>query len=837
VVYHTVARFFKTIFSRLQLFLTKIIQYKFSIITIAVVAFIALLPETASANINFGCGGVGIGDAFPDFPCLLGQTMLQLTSVFAFIAGNLLDLVTKLFVFEMSTTLEQGQLFVTPETGEWAGVPVYRAMWFIVRDLANLSFIFILIYASVSMIFNNKFGLDAKKIVPQLVLVAILMNFSLFFVQVATDFSNYIAYQFFTNVEVQVWQNDENEEILIDPETGEPAFVQIGSTESGAATLSDIIMNVTKVTALVASPADLASSQAASRSAELDRQPGFAFGFFASIFVFFAGLVMLAGAFLLFLRFFMILIFMVSAPIAFASSIVEGGKNKDSGKGLFKGWWLPGLTNQLIFAPAYFGLLYLALQFLQTITDAGLGAPKDSTFAYWVQNAFIFIVSAAFLIAAIWYAKRLSIAGSKLAVNNTKRMFAAGVLGGAGLAGRQTIGRLSNRYLNSNQDRLKQRIASGGVSGKIARMQLDAGKRMTKASFDGRLALDRIPGIRMNEISYGNRDSLKKGFGGRRAEKLEKETEKVVDVAQALNEKQRDRYANRLMSQKTGLKGLFQFITHSQDVETGKLEPRPGAKKLLNKYNNIVMGLGGSLEDKLLEGSPGLSKRKTAAAVNRTKNFLARNEPVYGQGAEPDWITKAQEREITKRKHQAEVLIAENEREAATLEREMAERQAEAKKHANRLKDLRKRLERARELGNETEVNRYEGELNDEQQRLAGINNQINTRNSRLNTLKKDTARIQKVKSRRINSARDAYNRDRTQMRYSNGGYINYKLGNAISGSNWERTKTSLKKRKDADEYFNRMKDVVSEGNLNAPEKRTAADAGDSEDSSDGNEN
>ena len=135
-----------------------------------VIVTMLLIPSTASANVNFNCGGGEIGDLLPNIPCLFGQMVLYLASIFAFLTGNILDLVVNLFVFNMSTTLETGNLFKIIDPPAGSGIPVYREMWFIVRDLANLGFIFILIYAALGTIFRLP-NVDAKKVVPSLLLV------------------------------------------------------------------------------------------------------------------------------------------------------------------------------------------------------------------------------------------------------------------------------------------------------------------------------------------------------------------------------------------------------------------------------------------------------------------------------------------------------------------------------------------------------------------------------------------------------------------------------------------------------------------------------------------
>ena len=248
---------------------------------LAIIALLIVIPIPAEANVNFNCQFNFFPDGKPntfDLGCKIGEIWLGLMSIFAFICGNILDLVVKFFVFEMSTSLETGTIFgFVPTLNGEAQIPVYRQMWFIVRDLANLGFIFILIYAAIATIFKIK-GVDYRRVIPQLVLVAILMNFSLFFVQVAVDVSNYVSYQFFTNVNIEVVENDGVTPVK--DREGNPISGKLAAGNQQG--LSNVIMNVTRVTALVSSPADLESSGVANGTLN-NNQPGFAYGFFAGV--------------------------------------------------------------------------------------------------------------------------------------------------------------------------------------------------------------------------------------------------------------------------------------------------------------------------------------------------------------------------------------------------------------------------------------------------------------------------------------------------------------------------------------------------------------------------
>ena len=548
-----------------------------------VILAVVIFPQTSYAWVDFGCR-----TAIFDLNCGIGELLYNLAAAFAFICGNILDLVVRFFVFEMTTTLETGNLFALQE----GDIPTYRFVWFIVRDLANLSFIFILIYAALATIFQIQ-SVNIRRVIPQLILVAILMNFSLFFVQVATDFSNYLSYQFFTAVEINVA-----------PDTDDSSPVGLGSTGSTTAQigqsqqqgLSNIIMNVTRITALIGTPeAGSVDNLASSGSAQ---NPGIAFGVFASIFTIIGALVMLAGAMLLFIRFFMIVIYMIASPIAFAASITQGGKDK-----ITKNWWLKGLTAQLAFAPAYFGLLYLSLIFLSAMTGEGAFNPSgnDGILAYWVRNAMIFIVSSAFLIFALIASKRIGAVGGNFALRMTKQGAGAIIGGGSAWAMRKTLGAGASRLSSGDREKyLQNKIAKGGFGGQMARMQLKSFKTIANQGFDIRSGAKFIPGISKDDLKFVAEGDLGRGYDKRQEETNKKREKEADETRKFLDEDAKSYYNARLATKKDGLLGALYGVGYKRD-RNGIAIPRAGMEQFLEVYKSAgssINKVGDKVSDK-----------------------------------------------------------------------------------------------------------------------------------------------------------------------------------------------------------------------------------------------
>ncbi|MDO8604108.1 MAG: hypothetical protein Q7K40_01745 [bacterium] len=85
-------------------------------------------------------------------------------------------------IFDYSLMLSISNTFVNQ--------PFIDTLWTIVRDFSNMIFIFILIYAGVQTILSLG---DWKKTIKMVVIMALLINFSLFFTKVVIDAGNVLA--------------------------------------------------------------------------------------------------------------------------------------------------------------------------------------------------------------------------------------------------------------------------------------------------------------------------------------------------------------------------------------------------------------------------------------------------------------------------------------------------------------------------------------------------------------------------------------------------------------------------------------------------------------------
>ncbi|MDD5152521.1 MAG: hypothetical protein PHS95_00765 [Candidatus Pacebacteria bacterium] len=93
-------------------------------------------------------------------------------------ASFLLSLAVRLFDFSISLSMDNGYLTM----------PFIQDMWTTIRDLSNMLFIFVLVYTGIRTMLGAE-G-DWKRSVFKVIIIALLLNFSLFFAQVAIDAGN-----------------------------------------------------------------------------------------------------------------------------------------------------------------------------------------------------------------------------------------------------------------------------------------------------------------------------------------------------------------------------------------------------------------------------------------------------------------------------------------------------------------------------------------------------------------------------------------------------------------------------------------------------------------------
>lgn len=87
---------------------------------------------------------------------------------------------------------------ISLESGTYASAVIAKG-WVIARDIANMAFVFILIYIAFMLILNLE-GVGIARQIAGVIAVALLINFSFFFTRVVIDMSNILAHEFYDQI-------------------------------------------------------------------------------------------------------------------------------------------------------------------------------------------------------------------------------------------------------------------------------------------------------------------------------------------------------------------------------------------------------------------------------------------------------------------------------------------------------------------------------------------------------------------------------------------------------------------------------------------------------------
>lgn len=239
------------------------------------------------------------------------QSAITITGFFAGMAGSIFELALDISVVKT----------------DFYKMGVIISGWETCRDIANLFFIFIMIYIGLGMILQIS-GIDAKKMLLRVIVIALLVNFSLPFTRILIDASNIFAMEFVCAI-----TNDSCE----------------------AAAISGVFTDGLSIQTLLA-PKDGTFTPDPAKFATPWKMLMLGAG--GSIILLVATFVFLALAFLFFVRTIVFMVLIVFAPLAYIAMAIPG-----KAQGYASQWW-DQLFNQCLVAPAAMFMLYLTARMI-----------------------------------------------------------------------------------------------------------------------------------------------------------------------------------------------------------------------------------------------------------------------------------------------------------------------------------------------------------------------------------------------------------------------------------------------------------------------------------------
>ncbi len=378
--------------------------------------------------------------------------------------------------------------------------------WGLIRDISNVAFIFTLLYLAIRHIL----GMSAKKYIPTLIVVALLLNFSLFFTKVVIDAGNILARAFVNSINIE---NDSYADQVGYRSISVGILDKINPQRLLSQTLFKPKFNA------VQGSVDSETGEIIAGSEYPILDDNLTYYFFVFILL---GVVnfTLAWTFLsvglLFLGRIVGLWFaMIFSPIAFITLAVPGS----SGflKGMSFDSWKDTLLKLAFVAPVFLFFLYLMIMFLQVIFTTPIPT-QDGDTAMIILSIFI---PFAFVIFILNHSKKVAteMAGEFGGMAKSIIGKALGVVGGAalgvgGFAARATIGRAASVALKDGK--YNERIKNAtGINRWRLMQERTALKKINESSLDIRNAgkAKGVAGWASRQVGAGLGAGMT-GFGG-----------------------------------------------------------------------------------------------------------------------------------------------------------------------------------------------------------------------------------------------------------------------------------------------------------------------------------
>ena len=363
--------------------------------------------------------------------------------------------------------------------------------WKAIRDVANIFFIVALLYIAIKTILSLNVT-NNKKIIGAIIIVALLINFSLFFTQVIIDGSNILAKIFYNNIDQKY--ADKNPAVGAEGEKS----ISVGLVDKFDP--QTIIME-----------AEYLNNQGSFIFITL---LAIAITLYAAYIFFTVGLLFVSRVVMLWLS-------MIFAPIAFASYTlpfdIPGLGHKE--------WWGELLKNAFL-APIFIFMLYIVVVFAGFLKKIALYNGNVDLFQNLMTKVIPFVILAVLLMKAKDIAVKYSGEMGK-AIQKTGALvggLAVGAAtGGAAILGKATLGRAGSAIANSEIAKKWEREGRFG-----ARTLRTISGAAGKGSFDVRGA--KIGGKSLSDTGLKVGKAKEGGFDKMRADKTEKRQKRAKEL-------------------------------------------------------------------------------------------------------------------------------------------------------------------------------------------------------------------------------------------------------------------------------------------------------------------
>ncbi len=469
---------------------------------IVVIIFFGL-PQTVKA-MEWGATFQNLGSALTNAPSLiaLGTIAVLVMSVFGSLDGIILKVIIDISKYN-----------------NFINEPSIISAWVIIRDLCNMFFILILLVVAFATILRRE-SYEWKKILPKLLIMAVLINFSRIICGLIIDASQIVMLTF-----VNTWANTGGE--FVD-------MFKMYDFFSGTFNIKNITTSNWSVLQVVS---------------------GMIIGI---MFLIISGIVLLVAMAVFTMRVIMLWIYIVLSPLAFMAAAFPAGQKYASQ------WWSE-FIKYILNGPALAFFIWLALVTSKQITDDKIffNNPANAEQCFGItqgmclNNFLPFIISIAMLLGGLMITQQIGGVGSSIAGKGLAWAKRAPMMFGKGaMKGMVTAGAWGARKVKTGA------FSNIFAERKITKVQGVDGKWTDRVSWTGKFGSGKI-GAAIGKAAYGLELNPKNVIKGVK-ETLERT--KQQDITQGS-------VASKEQFQKGGVGGLIKGLGVSRDMSEALISP------------------------------------------------------------------------------------------------------------------------------------------------------------------------------------------------------------------------------------------------------------------------
>lgn len=418
----------------------------FLVLTILLIS----IPLTASAGVQEVVVN-GISKLVKGSVASLANILLGFFSLILGISAGVLNFTINYTIVDLRKNLET--------------ITAINTTWATIRDLINLSFIFILLFAAIRTVL----GLESPgKIIKNIVLAAIFINFSMFFARVMVDASNSVTLFFYDRL-----TDDSSTSSLVGD-----------LKDNRANSLVNAYVGPLKLQGIYGAANPLNAEAGKVEDSAVDNSTIFTVGILGSIMLALVAFVFFTISFMFIIRYTALILLLIFAPFGFVSKDLPiiGDYSEQ--------WWTT-LKSQLFFPPVFMVLTWVTLNVIAGISTytkgtlrgalsaAGGNAPGQDDYGLLLN----FIVIMTLIIMSLLVSIETASKGSQALGGFYKKAskWAGGAMfGTAAFMGRKSIGKVG--AIAAGSEALKN-FAGNSRVGRLALMGADYAQ---KGSFDVR---------------------------------------------------------------------------------------------------------------------------------------------------------------------------------------------------------------------------------------------------------------------------------------------------------------------------------------------------------------